>query len=738
MAELEGKGEWKGVLKHTAKNGRELFVESRQQTSEIGGRRVVLETNCDITGTRQAELDSRFINDLDLAIAKITSADEIIRLATHALAEHLDVDRCHLSEINLQTGLSIIREPWQSLLSGAPSVAGVYRIGDHLSPEFLAGLERGQAVIINDVAIDPRTRDFAAHYKSVGVGAVICVPAMTEGRWEATLTVAQRQPRIWRPGEEQLLRDTAVRVCLAVEHSRSMAILRESEARARRTLVEQMVAGVAEADAAGNFKMVNQRYCEMTGRTKAELSQLRVSDVTHPEDWPSNAALYRRLFETGESFFIEKRYLRKDGSEIWVNTHTSPIRNADGRIEEAVAVVVDVTGRKHAEEGLRAACERAEAATRAKDEFLSLVSHELRTPLVSILGYTQLLRHPNPDAALIRRTVEVVEKNSKIQLQLIEDLLDTTRIISGKLKLEVRPVDVSEVINAAMEVVEPTAQAKRIELRATLAALAVQITGDPERLQQTVWNLLSNAIKFTPKGGLVEVIVTRTDPYVEIVVRDTGKGIDPEFLPYVFDRFRQADMSSRRRAGGLGLGLALVKHIVELHGGNVEAASGGTDQGATFTVRLPVRAVYTPPDAKNDDTQCRLGPHSLAGVHALIVDDEQDVRNLLKLTLENYGATVQAASSGKEALELLARQSPNEHFQILICDIAMPDEDGYAVIRKVRALPAEKGGALPAIALTAFGRSEYRSRALEAGFQERAVKPVKPEELVGLIQVMIK
>jgi CheY-like chemotaxis protein len=258
-------------------------------------------------------------------------------------------------------------------------------------------------------------------------------------------------------------------------------------------------------------------------------------------------------------------------------------------------------------------------------------------------------------------------------------------------------------------------------------------------LQQTVWNLLSNAIKFTPKGGLVEVTLQRSGSYVEIVVRDTGKGIDPEFLPHVLERFRQSDMSSTRRTGGLGLGLALVKHLVEMQGGNVEAASAGKDQGATFTVRLPVRAVYTPPPAEREPIEAdQQRRESLAGVHALVVDDQEDVRTLLTITLESYGAKVEVASSGKEALELLTRQTPADPFDVLVCDIAMPDEDGYAVLRKVRALPPDKGGDIPAIALTAYGRPEYHKRALEAGFQTYVVKPVKPDELVEVIQGVIK
>jgi signal transduction histidine kinase/CheY-like chemotaxis protein len=449
------------------------------------------------------------------------------------------------------------------------------------------------------------------------------------------------------------------------------------------------------------------------------------------------AGLSESLREAMHAFRTTEREVQ-DRNGCWYSLRVQPYRTRQNTVEGAVVTMVNIDQVKRAEEELRAACERAEAATRAKDEFLSVVSHELRTPLVSILGYTQLLHVNVPDASLIRRVADVVQRNSKMQLQLIEDLLDTTRVMSGKLKLEMQPVDLAGVIRAALDVERPAADAKGLELRSKLDPRAAQITGDPERLQQIVWNLLSNAIKFTPKGGFVEVTIGRADPYVEIAVRDSGKGIEPDFLPHVFERFRQGDMSSSRRAGGLGLGLSLVKHLVELHGGKVEVGSAGVGQGATFTVRLPVRAVYAPPTADHELTRAVDEAELLAGVYALVVDDEQDVRALIAITLESYGAKVQTAASGQEELELLAGQTPNEQFDVLICDLALPDEDGYAVIQKVRALPLDKGGDIPAVALTAYGRAEYRMRALEAGFQTFAVKPVKPDELVGMIQAVIK
>src|SRR5262249_30294693 len=337
----------------------------------------------------------------------------------------------------------------------------------------------------------------------------------------------------------------------------------------------------------------------ITGYNEAELLEMRLGAILHPDDLPGAVEFNRRLMETGESFVTEKRFRRKDGSEVWVNSHVSPVHNARGKIDKAVAVVIDITDRKRAEREReqflkqeKAALAEAQAANQSKDEFLAMVSHELRSPLNSILGYARLLRGGTADVLQTKQTVEIIERSGRIQLQLIEDLLDTARIISGKLKLEVQSVALVSVITSALEVVRPAAQAKDIDLIPDLDPLAGQVTGDPNRLQQVVWNLLSNAIKFTPRSGRVELRMESLpglEDHVRLPVSDTGKGIEPEFLPFVFDRFRQSDSSSARRFGGLGLGLSLVKQLVELHGGTVEAASDGLGRGAIFTVTLPQR-----------------------------------------------------------------------------------------------------------------------------------------------------
>ena len=377
---------------------------------------------------------------------------------------------------------------------------------------------------------------------------------------------------------------------------------------------------------------------------------------------------------------------------------------------------------------------RAERETRMKDEFLATLSHELRTPLNAILGWANILRGSDR-AEDIAEGVAVIERNARAQAQIIEDLLDMSRIISGKVRLDVQLLDLAALVTAAVESVTPMATAKQITLQIKLDPMADSISGDPARIQQVLWNLLTNALKFTPREGRVEVALARVDSYVEMRVSDTGQGITAEFLPNVFDRFRQADASTTRYHGGLGLGLAIVKNLVELHGGSVRAESRGLHQGATFTVAFPI-AMRAPhgepaePQRRSSTTgPVQIGCPDLAALSVLAVDDEADARQLIKRILADCGALVETASSTAEAMAALQRKKPD----VLITDIGMPGEDGYALIQKVRALSANDGGAVPAIALTAFARAEDRARAIASGFQTHLAKPVEASALLAAV-----
>jgi PAS domain S-box-containing protein len=383
----------------------------------------------------------------------------------------------------------------------------------------------------------------------------------------------------------------------------------------------------------------------------------------------------------------------------------------------------------------------AQESSRLKDEFLATVSHELRTPLTSILGWAHMLRTRGFGDADAAKALETIERNARAQAQLIDDLLDVSRIITGKLRIDVRPVDPNSFIEAAIEAVRPAAEAKGVRVQRIMDTGVVTVSGDPVRLQQVVWNLLSNAIKFTPRGGRVQVRLERVNSHVEIGVSDSGSGIAPEFLPYVFDRFRQADQRTTRQHGGLGLGLAIVRHLVELHGGSVRAESPGKGQGSTFTVLLPVAPVYQSSGAEGrvhpaarDTLPSYECPDRLDGLKVLVVDDEPDTRELLKVGLGQCGAEVTAAGSAAEALEAIVAAVPD----LLISDIGMPGEDGYELIRRVRELPAESGGKVPAIALTAYARVEDRMQALRAGYQMHVPKPVELAELVAVAASLIQ
>jgi PAS domain S-box-containing protein len=426
----------------------------------------------------------------------------------------------------------------------------------------------------------------------------------------------------------------------------------------------------------------------------------------------------------------------------------SPLSH-EGRVIGTLTIIEDVTERVAREAELQAQLEErsrllssenvarreAERANRLKDEFLATISHELRNPLNAILGWAHMMRVGKLNEANAERAVETIYRNAKSQAQLVADLLDVSRIISGKLRLDVRTVDLISIVNAAIDSIRPAADAKSIRLQTMMDPAAGPISGDADRLQQIVWNLLTNAVKFTPKGGRIQVKLQRVNSHVEIVVSDSGVGISKEFLPHVFDRFRQADASTTRIHGGLGLGLSIVHQLVDLHGGSVTVQSEGEGQGATFTITLPFVGVISQKESEavhptqSEEILSLDGLPSLQGLKVLVVDDEADTRELIGEVLKECGSEVIITRSAAEALEAIEQHQPD----ILISDLGMPDEDGYSLIEKIRALPSERGGNIPAAALTAYARAEDRMRVLRSGFQFHLPKPVDSAELVTVV-----
>ena len=491
------------------------------------------------------------------------------------------------------------------------------------------------------------------------------------------------------------------------------------------------------ADADGKCTWLNRPWLEFTGRTLEQDLGHGWSESIHPDDHDASIQAFRDGVATQKPFAIGYRLRRHDGEWRWVYDVGRPLFGGPGgAFSGFIGSCIDVTENKLAEErreelldAERTARTAAERANRLKDEFLASLSHELRTPLNSILGWTQLLRVRGSSPELLSQGLDTLERSAKLQAQLIDDLLDMSRILSGKVRLDVQHVEPARVVEAAVEVVRPSAEARSVRLQTLLNPNAGPVSGDPTRLQQIVWNLLSNAVKFTPSGGRVQVLLERGNSHVEITVTDSGVGIAPEFLPHVFDRFRQADASTTRQHGGLGIGLSIAKQLAELHGGTIRAKSPGVNQGATFIVTLPI-LLARHGDGERRHPRAGAGPWpdaprpSLTGVCVLVLDGDPDARQLISLFLTEGGAEVETASSAEEAIATLQRRPPD----VIVSDIGPPDEDGHGFIRRVRSL-GDDFRRVPALALTAFAHSEDRRRALVAGFQLHLSKPVEPIEL---------
>ena len=480
---------------------------------------------------------------------------------------------------------------------------------------------------------------------------------------------------------------------------------------------------------------MNAQTREYAGDIPVVEGVVQWTDVVEPEDMSNSLDAWRRCLATGEPYEVEQRILHKESGEYrWHLCRAWPVRDPEGRILKWFGTNTDIHDRRMWEVEVRQARDVAEAANRTKDLFLATLSHELRTPLNAILGWAKILRMERVDEQDRNEGLAAIERNAVAQVQIIEDLLDVSRIVSGNFKLEVRRVAVQEVVEAAIASVTPLAAAKGVRIQKLLDSLAGPVSGDQARLQQVVWNLLSNAVKFTPTGGTVQVMLERVNSAVEISIVDTGIGISPEFLPRVFDRFLQADSSTTRRHGGLGLGLAIVKQLVEMHGGEVRAKSPGEGQGSTFIVSLPITVLHSDQSAGTEsrprlrgevDESCK--GQMLEGVKVLVLDDEPDARQLIRRVLLRCGAEVAPASSVAEALDLVERFDPD----VVVSDVGMPDQDGYEFIRLVRA--KRSPSQLPGAALTAFAGAEDRRQALLAGFQTHVVKPVDPDELVAVV-----
>jgi PAS domain S-box-containing protein len=482
------------------------------------------------------------------------------------------------------------------------------------------------------------------------------------------------------------------------------------------------------------------------GYTAGEAIGQNIKLIIPHDRWAEEDDVLARIGRGERVDHFETVRRAKDGKLLNISLTVSPIKDQSGRIVGASKVARDITDRKRAEAELERllASEKqsrgqAEEASRLKDEFLAVVSHELRSPLNAITGWASLLLMRQLDDKT-KHAIETILRNAQTQTQLVADLLDVSRIVTGQLRLNVRSFQIIPVIEAAIEVVRPAADAKSIRIETILDPSSGPVAGDPDRMQQIFWNLLSNAVKFTPKDGRIQVRLQLVNSHVEVVVSDTGKGVDPNLLPYIFERFRQGDGSTTREHGGLGLGLAIVRHLVELHGGVVNAYSEGQGRGTEFILQLPIMVSARTSQSGEQrvhpsvDGKLSGGVPALAGLRVLVVDDERDAREIISVILGEAGAEIATASGSREALDLVEQWKPD----VLISDIGMPGESGYDLIRMVRALPADHGGQTPAIALTAYARTQDRLKILSTGFQMHVPKPIEPIELATVVASLAK
>ncbi|HEV8253987.1 MAG TPA: PAS domain S-box protein [Vicinamibacteria bacterium] len=524
------------------------------------------------------------------------------------------------------------------------------------------------------------------------------------------------------------------------ERKRADGAVRQSEERFRLLVEGVRDYAIYMLDPEGRIVSWNDGARRLKGYTADEIIGRHFS-VFYPEE-DARAGRPQRELEIART---EGRYeeegwrVRKDGSRFWANVVVTALRDEGGELRGFAKVTRDLTRRRQAEEQRvelirsQAARIEAEKSSRMKDEFLAILSHELRTPLNAILGWAHLLRAGNlaPDQAA--RALETIERNTEVQAQIVTDILDVSRITSGKLRLNPRKIEPAQFVRSAIETTRPAADAKGLDVAVQVGEGISAVWGDPDRLQQVAWNLLSNAVKFTPRGGRIEVRLGAAGSYVELVVSDTGQGISREFLPHVFESFRQADSSSARSHGGLGLGLAIVKQLVELHGGRVEAASQGEGQGSTFRVLLPVAPIVSQSPQPGAEAGEGSAAQSLADLSVLVVEDHDDSRALIVTALRQWGARVMEARDARAGFALIVSERPD----VIVSDIEMAGGSGYDLMERIRSLPRDQGGLTPAIALTAYARDEDRLRALSAGFDSHLGKPATPDALAAAITALL-
>ncbi|MDB5328486.1 MAG: sensor hybrid histidine kinase [Phycisphaerales bacterium] len=720
-----------------------VFASDGSVEFVAGCSRDVTQIRANEKALRSAESRARFLSELSETTRDLIDPAQVLHSVATRLGQHLGTSRCAYADVHDGNAFTIGRD----YTNGCDSCAGDYTL-DAFGSFAATKMREGRTLVLRDIDKELAPADGADVFNSISIKAIICCPLVRAGRLVAMMAVHQTKPRDWTEDDVLLVQEVV---------ERAWAYLESARAKRERVNAFERLSLAQQAGRVGSFDWLipenriiwqpelEALYGMPAGSFEGNIEGWRKRVV--PEDLLRVEPQLQSCMDAGQTeCSYDFRIILPTGGIRWMNGKARFEYDLQGKPLRMIGVNYDTTEQHdliEARESLldseRSARTEAERVSRMKDEFLATLSHELRTPLNAILGWSQILRSSPPDSDEINEGLDVIERNARSQAQIIEDLLDMSRIISGKIRLDVQRLDVASVIQAALDTVRPAATAKGVRLHVVLDPNTGPVSGDPGRLQQTLWNLLSNAIKFTPKGGRVQVLLERVNSHVEISVSDTGQGIKSEFLPYVFDRFRQADASTTRQHGGLGIGLALVKQLVELHGGTVRAKSLGEGAGSTFVLTLPLTILHAEPDdaaaRRHPAHPVQPGiPHDacvrIEGIRVLVIDDEPDARALVRRLLEDCHAKVQMAGSASEALECLQTVGP---FDVIVSDIGMPGEDGYSLIRRIRALSRDRGGQTPAIALTAYARSEDRMRSVIAGFQMHIPKPVEPAELITMV-----
>ncbi|MHC5716589.1 MAG: PAS domain S-box protein [Nostoc sp.] len=685
---------------------------------------------------RTAEFNA-FCVSLTDALRLLADPVEIQATASGVLGEYLGANRVAYFEVR-DADYVVERD----YVNGAAALAGNYPI-DSFGPKLLAAYRTGRAVSASDVEADPNlSPEQRAAYAAIEICAYIGIPLIKGGEFVAGLAVHTSEPRAWTPDEVSLAEEVAERTWAAVERARTEAALRESDNRFRMA-IEAAQLGTWDWNLITNQLIWDEGCKAMFGLPPEALCSIEAFFAgQHPDDRDRLEQVMQWTLNPVSNGKYDAEYRTigiQDGVERWIAARGQAYFDAADKPQRFLGTVLNITEQKRIQaerEQLlareQAAREAADRANRIKDEFLAVLSHELRSPLNPILGWVRLLQNGKLSEARKAEALKIIERNAHLQTQLIEDLLDISRIMQGKLSLRAAPVSLTFVISAAVETVRLAAEAKNIAIALDLDEIAL-ISGDVARLQQVVWNLLTNAVKFTPNSGQVTVELRQLDGLAQIRVIDTGKGINTQFLPHVFEYFRQEDGSTTRKFGGLGLGLAIVRQIVEMHGGTVTAESQGENQGATLIIQLPLmqQATSIASDPIHTQTEAEV---PLDGVQILLVDDEPDTREFQAFLLSQSGANVTAVASGLEALQALEQFTPD----VLVSDIGMPEMDGYMLMQQIRSRPPNQGGTIRAIALTAYAAEIDQQRALQVGFQTHITKPVEPEELVRAIANLLE